>query len=105
METHDIFGYTRWLRAADWGGQIKKDYTTSTGERFASQHTTSYAASLPTFLRHIRPSAPPRLPWSDVQSPDRCDQRGPESDPQTASLWARWSWVVTAAGSSPHWWS
>lgn len=92
METHNIFGYTWRLQAADWGGQIKKDYTLSTGEHVA-------AASLPTSLRHIRPSAPPLLLWSDVQNPARCDQRGPESDLRTASLWARWSWEVTAAGS------
>lgn len=99
METHNIFGYTWRLRAADWGGQIKKDYTLSAGEHVAAQCGASYAASLPTSLRHIRPSAPPRLLWSDVQNPARCDQRGPESDPRTASLWARWSWEATAAGS------
>lgn len=66
---------------------------------------SSYVASPPTCPRPAQPSAPPRLLWSVVQSPDRCDRRGPECDPQTASLWARWSWAATASGSSPRWWS
>lgn len=105
METHDVFGYTRRLRAESREGQIKRDYMTSFGEPVASRRATSHAASPPTFPRHTQPSAPPRPPWSAVQSPDLCDPREPASDPQTASLGARWSGAATAAGSSPHWWS
>lgn len=101
VETHYVFGNTRRIRP-----KKQKRGTKVVVELCGKNKNKNFAmVGLPTLLQSTRPSARRQLPWSGVRNLDQCDRRGPGSDPQTASLWARWSWAATAAGSSPRWWS